>query len=212
MQRHHEVRLSSPTLQAREILRACLRFATQTQDWEPHPNGLEEHDKLIGLYCLVIHTGKPASALALVADHKNSRAVTITNIVPQNVHHLMVTQYNQVAQRFVSDFRLFVQRQRLGVRIKLTVFKLSLQTAIPSPKCREFFERYLHGHPLSFHPSDVGRLDTFICALHRYRGRVDLEALCAYLVSQRQWKTEDAQTIGQRIQIGLEVLKINSRF
>lgn len=212
MQRHHEVHLSSRTLPARDILLACLRFAKVSDGWEPHPSGLHKGDSCIGAHCMLVHTGQPAAGVALVADHKNPHAVNITNIVPRDIGQLTVTPYNRIAKRFVTDFRRFARRERLDVKIKVTVFKLSFETAIPSPRCREFFQRYLAHFPRSFHPCDMERLDTFICALHRFNGSVDLDALAAYLVTQRQWTREDARIVCERIRVGRDVLAANVRF
>jgi hypothetical protein len=212
MQRHHEVRLTSRTLPARDILLACLRFAKAADGWEPHSSGLHEKGGGIGAHCMLVHTGPPAAGMALVADHENPRALNVTNIVPRDIGHLEVEPYNRIAKRFVTDFRRFARRERLEVKVKLTAFKLSFEAAIPSPRCREFFRRYLAHFPRSFHPCDVERLDTFICALHRFNGSVDLEALSAYLVTQRQWTAQDARIVCERIRVGRDVLAANARF
>ena len=212
MQRHHEVRLTSRTLTARDILLACLRFAKESDGWEPHPTGLHEKGGGIGAHCMVARTDQPAAGVALVADHKNPRALNITNIVPRDIGQLTVEQYNRITERFVTDFCRFARRERLDVKIKLKVFKLNFETAIPSPRCREFFRRYLAHFPQSFHSSDLERLDTFICALHRFQGSVDLDALSAHLVTQRQWTQEDARFVCDRIRIGRDVLEANARF
>lgn len=212
MQRHHEVRLTSRSLPARDILLACLRFAKESDGWEPHPSGLHEKSSVIGAHCMLVHTEPPAAGVALVADDENARALNITNIVPRDIGHLPVEPYNRIAERFAADFRRFIRREQLDVKIKLTAFKLSFETAIPSPRCREFFRRYLAHFPQSFHPNDVERLDTFICALHRFNGNVDLDALAAYLMTQRQWTREDARMVCERIRIGRDVLAVNARF
>jgi len=61
-------------------------------------------------------------------------------------------------------------------------------------------------------PSDVERLDYFICAVHRYRAILDLDALVAHLIQQCQWSESDAEKLRNRILIGGKVLAANKRF
>jgi hypothetical protein len=101
---------------------------------------------------------------------------------------------------------------RLSIRVHLLVFRLSLEAAIPSKKCREYFRSYLAGYPLTFHPSDVDRLDQFVCALHRYHATPDLDALVAFLIEHRQWPQPAAEIVRNRILIGSKILAVHRRF
>jgi len=147
-----------------------------------------------------------------VATGKSPRAVRLTNIFPGESGYIPPQEYNLIAERFVKDFQNYIRRKRLPVRLYLAVFRLSLETAIPSKKCREYFQSYLAGYPLTFHPSDIDSLDQFICALHRYHATPDLDALVAFLTEHRQWPAFAAEIVRSRILIGSKVLAAHQRF
>ena len=212
LERHHELRLTS-TRRAVWILRQALRFAAASDLWRPHPNGIVPEGMGVGPHCVVIYTQRePVACVALVADYRSPRAVRLTNIFPGESGYIAPNEYNLIAERFVKDFRAYVRHKRLAIKLSLSVFRLSLETAIPSKKCREHFQGYLAGFPRAFHPSDIERLDHFICALHRYHANIDLDALVAHLTKQRQWSESDAEIVRSRILIGSKVLLANKRF
>ncbi len=212
MVRHHEIRLTSAKLLATEILRNVISFSRETKGWEAHPSGLHENGKCIGPYCLVVHKDIINADIALVADEKDRRAVNVTNIVFRDIDDLSVELYNEIGERLATDLGQFVRRRKLDLKVRLKRFHLSLETAIPSPRCREFFEIYLQGFPRSFHPGDNQALDRFICAIHRFHGKVNVHALMAHLVEQCLWPDQDALLVGERIRVGLTLLKANRRF
>jgi hypothetical protein len=135
-----------------------------------------------------------------------------TNIFPGESGYLPPTESNRIAERFVKDFCNYVRGSRLPIKVHLSVFRLSLETAISSKKCREYFRRYLAGYPLTFHPSDMDSLDQFICALHRYHATPDLDALVAFLIEHHQWPASAAEIVRTRILIGSKVLAAHQRF
>ena len=167
----------------------------------------------IGPHCVIVCTNRqPPACLALVASSKGPRAVRLTNIFPAESGHIPPKEYNAITEVFVRDFRKYVRLRRLPIRLALTAFRLSLETAIPSKVCRKHFQSYLAGYPLTFHPSDVGRLDHFICALHRYHAAADLDVLTSYLTVIQQWSSRDANAVRDRVTIGLQVLAAYTRF
>jgi hypothetical protein len=75
------------------------------------------------------------------------------------------------------------------------------------------FERYLNLFPKSYHPNDIERLDIFICAVSRFcRKRIDLYRLKRYLIEDLDWDYKDAEWCFDRIETGLEILKVNKKF
>jgi hypothetical protein len=89
---------------------------------------------------------------------------------------------------------------------------IGLQEIISSPKARGFFEKYLN-LALSYHPNDIERLDFFICAASRFcRKSIDIEYLERYLIEDLDWPKEDAKWCCNRIQIGLDILKVHKKF
>ena len=210
--RHHELRLTSPR-PAVWLLRQTLRFAANTDHWRPHPNGIIPEGMGIGPHCVVIYTQrKPVACVALVATGRSPHAVRLTNIFPGESGYIPPNEYNLIAERLVKDFRHYVRRKRLPIKFCLSVFRLSLETAIPSKKCRDYFQSYLAGDPLTFHPSDIHSLDQFICALHRHHATPDLDALVAFLIERRRWPASAAEIVRNRILIGSKVLAAHQRF
>lgn len=210
--RHHELRLTSPR-PAVWLLRQALRFAANTDHWRPHSNGIVPEGMGIGPHCVLMYTRRtPVACVALAAAGKSPHAVRLTNIFPGESGYIPPQEYNLIAARFAKDFRNYIRRKGLPIRLRLFVFRLSLETAIPSKKCRKYFQSYLQGHPLTFHPSDVDSLDQFICALHRYHATPDLDALVAFLTEHRQWPASAAETVRSRILIGSKVLAAYKRF
>jgi hypothetical protein len=97
--------------------------------------------------------------------------------------------------------------------------KKRLQEIIKSPKTRQFFENYLN--PLCIwgsspryikHPKDVQRLNRFICAVSRFRSKINISELERYLIEDLAWSIKNAHWVRQRIEIGLEILKANKNF
>lgn len=92
-----------------------------------------------------------------------------------------------------------------------------LHEIISGARTRKLFEQFLFsglvwGTPTTTHPSDVEKLDVFICALHRYRSRVHLPELKRWLMEKKLWPQKDADWTCARIQTGVEILRVYRRF
>ncbi len=121
--------------------------------------------------------------------------------------------YNAFAVRFFKDFRSFVRTNKIPISITVSKEYIGLDTIIPSPKVRKFFEKYLNVFPTSYHPSDIKRLDIFICAASRYcRRGINLYRLRSYLVEDLNWTAKDAEWCFNRIEIGLDILSVKKKF
>ena len=54
--------------------------------------------------------------------------------------------------------------------------------------------------------------DLFICAASRYcKKKIDSELIEQYLVEDLKWSPEDAKWCRNRINIGLDILKVNKK-
>lgn len=212
-ERHHELRLTSKRGSS-WILRQALRFASQSVGWLPHPNGIVPAGGGIGPHCVLIYTErKPTACVALVTNHRSPESsVRLTNVFPSESGYIPPLEYNSIVKRFVKDFRSFIRHNRIEITPRLSTFRLSLETAIPSHRCRALFESYLRHYPLTFHPSDIHNLDQFICGVHRHNAKIDTDTLLAYLIEQRQWPKAAAEIVLQRILVGSSILRANRRF
>jgi len=119
MKRHREIRLTSASHSAHQILETALEFANETAGWEPHEVGLVE-ESITAAHCMVISKASPAAGIALYAEHSNKFAVHVTNIVPRDKSELILSEYNLIACVFAEAFRKFIRLKRIGIRIQLT--------------------------------------------------------------------------------------------
>jgi hypothetical protein len=169
---------------------------------------------------LVCDSGKDIKrALVAIATVKTKRPNTfyVANIVPQACFHLTIDQYNVIGLAFARDFRKWLKISLFAGSVHCTNENKTIADIIPGEKCREFFERFLkcsvwNSSSLPTHPSDIEKLDVFICALFRYGADVSSDEIERYLIADQKWKPADAACVRTRIVTGLVVLKINRRF
>lgn len=211
MVRHCEVRITSRSHSARKILELCLRFARDAEGWKPHPNGLQSGDCLLGHHCVVVHSLPPVAGISLVQRATTRRAVELTNVFPRDQSWLPPDEFNVIVRRFVNALRAYIRDHGYDLSVSQTSRGISLRSAIPSPKCRSLFEKYLRFHPRSFHQCDLDRLHQFVHAAHRHHAKVDLELLAAHLIRNLSWPSADVHRVVDRVRVGLEVLDYGRR-
>ena len=128
-------------------------------------------------------------------------------IIPKDAGFISPTDYNQFAKRFGAGVDDYLRKSRVPMRVLLVTESLDPKQIIGSPIARKLFNQYLRMYPRSQHPSDVRRLDTFICVASRLcRKPVSPHRLESYLPAKLQWPDEDARWCRERIQAGLEIL------
>jgi hypothetical protein len=213
MRVHREVHLKSGRLADEQIVEVLRRFGQQVTGWSFMQNESEEYSRHMGApsCMLVLHDGQFQPAVALTK--KREGVYYVANIVPGESDHIPMTEYSTLARRFTEDFRRFARSEGIPISISVSDDNAGLTAIIPSPKARQFFERYLHGYPTSYHPNDIKRLDIFICAASRYcRRDIELDRLQTYLVEDLKWSAKDARWCRDRIEAGLDLLQVNRRF
>ena len=212
MKRHQEVRLTSTCLSARQILETAVRFAQESEGWKPHPNVIQAAGMGIGKHCVIVSLRPPAAGVALVAEARHPKAVRVTNIFPRDKCELPFAEYNAIARQLHEALRAYCRKRKVALKVTITPEDRGLEVAISGAKCRRYFGDYLHGFPRTHHPSDVERLDVFICAVHRYKSRCDPDGVAQYLREARGWSESDARFVRDRIRAGLEILRVDRRF
>ena len=133
----------------------------------------------------------------------------VANVVPEEAGHLSITRYNNVVRRFAEDIRRFIRCNKVPMSVLLASDNVGLKDIIPNSKALVYFERYLKAWPTSYHPSDIQRLDLFICAASRCPKRIDLQDLQRYLIEDLDWLLKDVQWCVQRIEVRLDILDVN---
>lgn len=178
-------------------------LAKQTEDYQ---RGINE------AACVVLDdTYGFGPALAFASSGGTS--LRLTNIVPRDIPEIGTVEHNAILDRFARRFSTFAKGRYPGIRITTTPGRLTLESAIPGEKTRDCFKRFLAVHPRSYHPCDIRRLDTFICAAFRYsHRRIDVDRLRRYLQEILGWDNKEADWCCDRIEIGLAVLTVNSKF
>lgn len=210
MIKHIEVLIRSKFQEPADLITAIKDFALGHERWEYLEPQSSEYAS---------NTGSPSCALllknnkyypAIAITHKENNTFYIANIVPKESGHIGVIEYNGIAKQFAKDLRKYIEQKEIKASINITSENISLSTIIPGIKSRELFQRYLNLFPLSYHPCDIERLDVFICHLSRYAKRtLDAEAMSYWLMSEKGWERKDAEWCVNRINIGLDVLKVN---
>jgi len=210
-----DIVISSKSLSDREILNKIQDFAREVQGWADLPDKSKEYEAfLLGEPACMIHAlatqNTESAGIALMS--KNNKFIVVTNIVPQIKSQLTLKEYNLIAQRFKKEFSEYINLNGNNIKIKITKENLTLEDIIRGKKTRKLFQNYLNFYPKSWHPLDIGRLDTFICSVSRYGSNVDLERLYGFLINDLGWSQEDASRCCERIGIGCKVLEANKRF
>lgn len=216
-----DVALVEPNGDVVQVVKAIRLMASTYAAWEIMEAESKKYSHGIGSAGLIlsIHAGEKNSTLA-VAERNGSSTGTmyVANIIPQS-GRFSAAEYNAIAARFTSDFRMISRNYRLGIKCSLSIRKwpTTLETMISGKQTRALFQRFIFiGEAFQFapivHPLDIERLDAFICAIHRYRASVHWPALRHWLISELDWNERDADWLVQRACIGLEILRANGRF
>lgn len=210
---HKELTIKGRNKSAEDLVRTIKDFCAASSDYAFLSSESEDYQRGINnIACMIAETSSAVyPGLAFAASGATS--LHLTNIVPKHVSQIFIKEYNEIAARFAECLSRFVKDRKLGIRIVATSDELTLAAAIPGEKTRELFNRYLALYPTSYHRCDIDRLDTFICAAFRYcRQNIDVDRLRRYLVEVLKWDKKDADWCGDRIETGLDILRVNKRF
>jgi hypothetical protein len=210
---HQEVYLKTKGLEDEAVIDALRTFAQQTAGWSFMDEQSQEYTVNIGEPSCMLLLDNDEFQPAVGLTKKKDSLYYVANIVPGKSSFIPISEYNAIARRFANDFSGHARSKKILIKVVLSGDKASLKEIIPAPKVRQFFEQYLHAYPTSYHPSDIKRLDVFICAVSRYcRKSVDVEQLHEYLIKDVGWTPKDAEWCHDRIKVGLDILEANKRF
>jgi hypothetical protein len=216
------VEFTSHSESTKSIEDAIREFVRASIEWRVGEAESTEYAANISRPALVLKSAIDADcaeiAVAIAEAHDKRGRMRVYNVVPRQ-GQLTVDQYNRVLHRFVVAFRRFSKQGHLGIsaHFKIRRSPTTLDEIIPGSVTRRFFERFLApgsiwGTPTTTHPTDVERLDLFICALHRFRSQVDFGGLRRWLIEEKRWPQKDADWTCDRIHTGTKILEVNNRF
>ena len=214
MKRHRDISVSSAKLDAAGLARYIELFAQRAENWTCPLDKSLEYERACGepSCCIVVNVpGLEHAAVSLTMVGPNS--LRTTNIVPLQLNELNIDQYNAIAAEFVRDLRRQSVFDKQEIRVALSKDNVKLKDVVTGKYPTKFFKQYLGAYPLSGHPSDVGRLDKFICSIARFsRKPFDLHAFQYLLIEELGWSVAEAQECRSRVETGLEVIATYKRF
>lgn len=204
-----EVLLKSPKLADEQIIQALRDFACNSNSWTYMPEESAKYTSLVGHpACMIMLDDKEVCPIVAVAKNENE-TYYVSNIIPKEDGFISPTQYDQFANCFAAAVNDFLRKSRVPLRVSVQMESLDLEHLISSPIARKCFNQYLAMYPRSHHPSDIRRLDRFVCVASRLcRRPINLDRLECYLRVKLQWSDEDARWCRQRIEAGLEILSV----
>lgn len=213
MKTYVDVKIKSGYEHDEEFIEAIHQFAEDTDGWKFLVEQSAEYSSFSGeASCAVLREGNkyhPAIAITKMKD----RTFYVANIVPKNSGRIVMSDYNHISRDFAIELRKHAKLHKAKLNVTATSDKVSLKSIIPGKAIRGLFERYLNLFPTSYHPSDISRLDAFICGVYRYsRKRIDLYLLKGWLMEEEKWSEKDAKWCVERIDIGLSILEANRKF
>lgn len=210
---HKELTIKESNKSAADLVQTINDFCTTSSEYLYLTKQSKDYQRGINSVCCMIADTSSAVYPGLAFAASGDASLYLANIVPKHVSQIFIKEYNEIASRFADSFGQFVKERKLGIRIITTSDELTLEAAIPGKKTREFFTRYLALHPTSYHRNDIDRLDTFICDAFRYcRKNIDVDRLRRYLIEVLKWEQKDANWCCDRIETGLDILRMNRRW
>ena len=162
--------------------------------------------------CIVIQNESRYVPAFALCEKKNGH-VYIANIVPKDVSKIPLNEYNQLSHDFYDDLRKFKKNNKSKIRLSISKTDLELKDIITANIPRTNFEKFLNFYPLSYHPNDIKNLDIFICSVFSYsRNRINLDYLGEYLRVKMKWPESNIKWCLNRIETGLEILKVYKKY
>lgn len=215
MKVHRIVELRFRSGSSRALTTELRRLCLQTERWRLLARESRNYAASAGRCSYLVafsgDDGLPAAIVALTARQGKRLRLESPNIFPQQMGQLTFSEYNSLAERFVSDLTSVPEYARSGIKLRVSSDRIALEQLISSEKTRKLFLNYLHGYPLTFHGSDIANLDRFTCALFRYRAKVSPDNLAQFLIEDRGWTKANAHWVRDRVRTGLEVLAVHRR-
>lgn len=213
MDTYIEVSILSHYEDHNDFISALREFATSVDNWAYLDSQSREYASAVGEpSCAILRIGN-AHSPAIAITNKSENTFYIANIVPKETRQISMYEYNQIASDFARDLRGYAKNAGLNLTVRTTDASIRLNGIITGEKCRGLFEKYMNLHPLSYHPLDIKRLDTFICCLSRHaKNRPDLALLKRWLIQEKGWSDKDASWCIERINTGIDILDVNRKY
>lgn len=206
MKYYREVSIKSKSLSELKIIETIKCFCQNNDYWaylSSKSKNTTEH--LRKPACVVSFDGKKNAVIVFVKKSEKTLYISYRKAKT-------IDEFNEIAHKFVVDFRKFIKKHRYPVDILEGKDQLGIESIIRSKKAREYWEKYVDIYSPSYNDFDIDHLDKFTCALSRYsRKNINFAHFEKYLIEDLNWNEEDAIWCRRRVQIGYEVLQIKKR-
>ncbi|MFN7412695.1 MAG: hypothetical protein ACK5RT_02060 [Dolichospermum sp.] len=213
MKAYQELNLKLKEVSDSEFIDIIINFTKQVKDWTYLEKESENYTKNVSETSCVIFLEDNHYNPAFAITNKKDKSYYIANIVPSQNDEIPMLEYNILSRRFYHDFKNFIHLNSYSIAIEISKEDIGLKEIISSQTVREYFEKYINSFPLSSHPNDIKQLDLFICAASRLcRKSINIEYLKRYLIEDLNWPKETANKCCNRIEIGLDILKVHKKF
>jgi hypothetical protein len=161
--------------------------------------------------CALIYKGSKWNPGFAFSEKKEGH-IYLANIVPKETGKISITEYNGLSKSFFEAFKEWSKEQRNGIKISISKTDLELEDIITANVPKKHFQSFLNNYPLSYHPCDIERLDRFICSVARYsRKPINWEYLGEFLLKKKNWSEADVSWCLNRIEIGLDIIRVYKR-
>lgn len=213
MKRHRDITVSSPSLDAAALARYIEYFGQRATNWECPLDQSQAYERACGEpSCRVVVKAAELEHAAVSLSKVGPNALRKTNIVPLDLYELDIDQYNAIVTEFSKALRKQISIDKNDIRVSISKASATLTDIVTGKYPAKFFRQYLGAHPLSGHPSDVERLDKFICSIARYSKKpFDFQSFQYLLVEELGWSEVQAKECRSRVEIGLEILATYKR-
>lgn len=214
MKKYRDIVLVSSNLDAHAIARYIEMFAERTSGWVfPREQSVDYEEMCQKPSCCIVIANGVLPRAAIHITKKRDNSLYVPNIIPLDESKLGLDRYNAIAIEFARSIREDSKKTKTQIVVNLSKGDIKLADVVTGKISKRLLERYLSQYPLSHHPSDIDRLDTFICSLFRYGKKpFDFEVFEYLLAEELGWSQSDAEWCRMRVEIGLEVLAANKKF
>ncbi|AEG00660.1 hypothetical protein [Methylomonas methanica] len=210
MKKYVEVSIRSHFSEHSGLLWAIKSFCDESSDFEYLEPQSTDYSIATGVASCAVLDKTSHHHPAIAITHKSGNTFYIVNIVPRDSPRIPLSDYNKLSVKFAKGFSAYSKARNLPLTVRKTSEVVTLSSIIRGKKSREVFERYLNLFPTSYHRCDIDRLDTFTCYYSRHsKTNIDLDLLKRWLITAKGWSTKDAEWCVNRIDIGLDILRVN---
>jgi len=214
MKTWRELTITSRSVDAEAMVGLLRVFSSAGREWAYSEGMSLDHAKSLDRpACIIEWMGSDGSRppiIALAAMDEDCPMLSLDAIAVSTMD-----EYNLIAARFAKDIRRWARHTGADICVKLGRTEIGLEQLVSNRKARGLFQRYLDHCHLDRRPwghrSNIELLARFTCALHTYsRKPVDLCELERYLQEDCSWSEADSGRCIERIEMGLQVLRLSN--